>query len=387
MKRYIEIIFDNSYSMSAMIGKRLKNEMAKEIFGDSVLPLIKFSTDDVGFRLLRDGCEGKSPLKMMANKNELANTVLSVSNFDNNTPLYLTIKDSIDHCRKISNDYEDIHIFVLTDGEDNCYQTKEEVFSQSELEFIDKNVNMILVQFMVHDVTQANNLTAFSQFIGAKSFQVKYNNLKNNKQISSQLLKDLSKTALNNNYIIPHCYHSDNRSVIYTWEEIESKGYLRYWAGILFREGLIQWNPVERNSLREFEYREFKFLCAFRFVTDFPAELMNRMFLQLEAPYYYCLDEIYWDFTAAKWKYFQTIPKIVTVENPDKFNEINSFDSANAIGNNLLESQRFYEKRAYKVEQHYDEKGIYFTLTGTDLGEKMKQLSTGNKIQFNRENN
>ena len=71
MKRYIEIIFDNSISMRTTIGNKPKYAYAKQIFKDSVLPFLDFKTDDVAFRLLRDGCGGSSYGYRVADELEL----------------------------------------------------------------------------------------------------------------------------------------------------------------------------------------------------------------------------------------------------------------------------------------------------------------------------
>jgi hypothetical protein len=55
MRRYVEIIFDKSASMDYNIGNFKKNEIAKRIFNDSVLPYFNFLTDNISFRLLRNG--------------------------------------------------------------------------------------------------------------------------------------------------------------------------------------------------------------------------------------------------------------------------------------------------------------------------------------------
>ena len=52
MKRYIEVIFDNSYSMMTMVANKQKHEHAKQIFKDVVLPFLDFNSDDVAFRYI-----------------------------------------------------------------------------------------------------------------------------------------------------------------------------------------------------------------------------------------------------------------------------------------------------------------------------------------------
>jgi len=250
---------------------------------------------------------------------------------------------------------------------------------------------MLLVQFAVDSEIQTNNLNGFSQFIGAQTIQVNGNQLVDYKLAKSRLNKALSKSVLNNSYLLPHCFDTSLKGTNYTWDELELQGYLRYWAGMLFREGLIQWDPTAHNSLNEAEFRELKFLCALRFKSGFPAELMKRMFLQLSSPYYYCLDEMYWDFADAKWKFFPTIPKVEPVINPDRYKEID--DNALSIQNNKFSSniasrnnyrdhfEKYGEGNCYQVIRHNEDK-LTFSLKPTDCSKNMKTLNEGDIIKF-----
>ena len=130
MKRYIEVIFDNSYSMTTKVANKPKHEHAKQIFKDVVLPFLDFTTDDVAFRLLRNGCGGVSKAVKMADSIELTQKVYGVVNYDNNTPLFHTIRDSIETCQQNAGSYDKMLIFALTDGEDNCKDNMEKVFKE-----------------------------------------------------------------------------------------------------------------------------------------------------------------------------------------------------------------------------------------------------------------
>ena len=391
MKRYIEVIFDNSYSMMTMVANKQKHEHAKQIFKDVVLPFLDFNSDDVAFRLLRNGCEGFSKAVKMADSKELSQNVYGVVNYNNNTPLFHTIRDSIDTCQQNSGSYDKMLIFALTDGEDNCIDYMEEVFDELELKKLGIELDMLLVQFAVDSEIQTNNLNGFSQFIGAQTIQVNGNQLVDYKLAKSRLNKALSKSVLNNSYLLPHCFDTSLKGKNYTWNELELQGYLRYWAGVLFREGLIQWDPTAHNSLNEAEFRELKFLCALRFKSGFPAELMKRMFLQLSSPYYYCLDEMYWDFADAKWKFFPTIPKVEPIINPDRYKEIddsplsiqnNKFSSNIASRNNYRDHfEKYGEGNCYEVIRHNEDK-LTFSLEPTDISKNMKTLMEGDRITF-----
>jgi hypothetical protein len=57
MKRYIEIVYDNSGSMNDRVGNKKKYEIAQELFEKDILPSIGLKGDQVVLRLLRNGCE------------------------------------------------------------------------------------------------------------------------------------------------------------------------------------------------------------------------------------------------------------------------------------------------------------------------------------------
>jgi hypothetical protein len=385
MKRYIEIIFDDSISMQSSIGNSKKYEIAKRIFKDSVLPFINFNTDNVALRLLRGGCEGRSHPKRIDHLHDLILAIENILHFDNTTPLFLTIKDAINTCHKVSASYGQMHLFVLTDGEDNCSSRMEDVFSQSELDSIGINLDVLIVQFGVEDDVQANNLSAFSNYIGATTVQVKHDQLRNYNLIKDQLRRDLSKTSLNNDFRLAHCF-DESMSQTITWDEVENQGYLRYWAGILYMEGFIEWDPANMNVLKENEVRELKFLCALRFKSDLPSELMKRMFIQLESPYYYCLDQIYWDFSDAKWKYFPEKPSLRIIENQSRFNEI-SLDNATNFESNRQDYfdsgyKEYSEAGFYRVMRQSGDYNSVYWLKETDHQKPKAVLSEGDIIVF-----
>jgi hypothetical protein len=384
LKRYIEVIFDNSGSMQSKIGNAYKYDLAKEIFRETVLPFLNDGTDDFGLRLLRDGCYGLSQNVRCSSKIELCNEIISINRFDNSTPLYATIKDSVEYCSIISSTYDEIHLFVLTDGEDNCDQALSDIFKKDALKNLNINLDLLLVQFGVGSKIQSNNLTAFSNYIGAKTIQVTSEDLRNINFAKSSMKKELEKSTLNNTYQLPHCFDSDTNQVQLNWDEIEKLGLSRFWASILFEEKFISWNPVERNSIFEFEYNELQFLCSLRFKSNIPRELIVNMLQQLISPYYYCLDEIYWDFNAAKWKYFEKPIETEIIDNPDRFDEENLYQNDRFFQLDRDQSQIFRPGACYEVIKSDNNIGINYSLQPTDIQiGNMKQLHEGDFIQFN----
>ena len=130
--------------------------------------------------------------------------------------------------------YDEIHLFVLTDGEDNCEQALSDVFKKDTLKNLNINLDLLLVQFGVESNIQSNNLNAFSNYIGAKTIQVKSEDLSNLNFAKASMKKELAKTTLNNSYQLSHCFNSDPNQVQMTWDDIEKSGISRFWASILF---------------------------------------------------------------------------------------------------------------------------------------------------------
>ena len=56
MKRYIEVVYDNSLSMNENIGTRPKYEIARDLFEKEILPTIGFLGDHVVLRYFNGMC-------------------------------------------------------------------------------------------------------------------------------------------------------------------------------------------------------------------------------------------------------------------------------------------------------------------------------------------
>ena len=118
MKRYIEIVFDNSGSMGAnMANGKSRLENAKTLFKEEIMPDLNFLEDVVAVRTLRNGCDGMSYAKKVHSQNELVQQVDSLI-ASGGTPLYNTVKDALNACKNQIG--VDKIVFVLTDGDDTC---------------------------------------------------------------------------------------------------------------------------------------------------------------------------------------------------------------------------------------------------------------------------
>jgi hypothetical protein len=150
MKRYIEIVYDNSGSMTDHIGNRTKYEIAQELFEKEILPSVAMKGDEVVLRLLRKECESEKShaesltIQYGTNRKAMLSRIKTI-NHDQSTPLFYTIYDSIEACKKETADQ--YLIFVLTDGDDTCGVKIEELIDQDIIDKYVKFYKVLLVQF------------------------------------------------------------------------------------------------------------------------------------------------------------------------------------------------------------------------------------------------
>ena len=97
MKRYIEIVYDNSGSMNTYVGNRMKYEIAQELFEKEILPSIGLRGDQVVLRLLKDSCESsRSYGEPMPNqRNSMLNRIKNIKHNLGSTPLFYSVLDSV----------------------------------------------------------------------------------------------------------------------------------------------------------------------------------------------------------------------------------------------------------------------------------------------------
>lgn len=308
MKRYIEILFDDSGSMTGIHASgKLKHEVAKDLFVKSVLPSIGEPEDQVMLRLLRDiGCRpinsGIKPDFIGPTRKNIEDSIRGINRFDKSTPLYLTLKESIEECARLKSSgaqFEDYMIFVLTDGGDTCNHDIREVISENELKkwkVTIPKLEPVLVQFNVENSISKNNLSGAFKYLGGRSVSV---NDASNRSVS--LVKKTIKRAGFEGYIIPHCIESDPAGVSYSWQELEKEKILFHQAQLLSHSKLLSFEPDINKKVTHDQYHELKFLHGLAFSTQIPMNIIHAMVAQLERPLLYSHDCIRWDFSTAKW--------------------------------------------------------------------------------------
>jgi hypothetical protein len=380
MKRYIEIVYDNSASMNDRIGNKAKYEIAQDLFKKEILPTVAKKGDQVTLRLLRKNCKSANSqaesltLNCGTNRKAMLSRLKAI-NHDQSTPLFYTISDAVEACKKeIADQYL---IFVLTDGDDTCRVKIEELIDQDIIDKYVKFYKVLLVQLAVDSQTSSNNLTALTSHLAGQTISLSRSD--SGKSMSSKMKKALNTSGFNLKLPLDHCYESQP-GFESSWEEIESLGIDFHQALLLYNKGILSWIPENAKQVTPLELAELKFLFGLSFKSGLPDEFVLTMLKQLKKPYYYSHDCIYWDFSTARWKYFIPQNKIKQIENPNAINE----DGINKIeyNNNHDESiETFHDGIAYEV---VSAKTIFpgFILSPMKSRTPNKVLNLGDVVKF-----
>jgi hypothetical protein len=349
MKRYIEIVYDNSGSMTDHIGNRTKYEIAQELFEKEILPSVAMKGDEVVLSLLRKECESEKShaesltIQYGTNRKAMLSRIKTI-NHDQSTPLFYTIYDSIEACKKETADQ--YLIFVLTDGDDTCGVKIKELIDQDIIDKYVKFYRVLLVQLAIDSKTSSNNLTALTSYLGGQTVVLGRND--SGSTMRNKMKKALNSSGFSLKLPLEHCYENQP-GFEKTWEELESIGIDFHQALLLYNKDLLSWLPESSKQVSALELAELKFLFGLYFKSGIPDGLALTMLAQLKKPYYYSHDCIYWDFATARWKYFIPQNIINQMENPDARNEDGVNDMK--VNNHLRDRLEIYDDyQVYEVE-------------------------------------
>jgi hypothetical protein len=336
MKRYIEIVYDNSGSMKERVGNKLKYEIAQELFEKDILPSIGLRGDEVILRLLRNGCKyGTSIAEPLPNQRNVMLQRIKGINHNQGTPLFYTILDSVEACRKVKADQ--YLIFVLTDGDDTCQVKIEDLIDKDTLkkyvQFCNVKVKSLMVQLAVDSPVSRNNLTAFTNSLGGQAISLDSSD--SIPQMRKKLKLALNVSGFTNKFPLEHCFN-ELQGFDLAWEEIEESGINFHQAMLLHQKGLLTWMPNFDLVVSTLQFAELHFLFSLLFKSGLPEDLLKTMLSQLKKPYFYSFDCIYWDFAFARWKYLPQQNKVEQLPNPTarfedepERNAMLSFDNPN----------------------------------------------------------
>lgn len=313
MKRYIEIVYDNSGSMENRVGNKLKYEIAQELFEKEILPTIGLRGDHVVLRLLRKGCEeSTSVAETLPNQRNLMLNRIKGINHDQMTPLFYTVYDSVEACRMVKAD--EYLIFVLTDGDDTCGARIEDLIDENTLKRYVRFYKVLLVQLAVNSPISRNNLTAFTNALGGQAISLDSSD--SIPQMRKKLKVALNVSGFTNKFPLVHCFDA-LPGLEMTWEEVEETGIDFHQAMLLHQKVLLTWIPDYNTSVNSLQFAELRFLFSLLFKSGIPEDLSKTMLSQLKKPYYYSFDCIYWDFSSARWRYFIQQNQIQQLPNED----------------------------------------------------------------------
>ena len=300
MKRYIEIVYDNSGSMNDRVGGKKKYEIAQELFEKDILPTIGFRGDHVVLRLLRTSCEDSiSRTEILpTQRNLMLNRIKGISH-DQSTPLFYTVYDAVEACRNFRAD--EYLIFVLTDGDDTCGTMIEDLIDEDTLKKYVRFYKVLLVQLAVDSPISRNNLTAFTNALGGQAISLDSSD--SISQMRKKLKLALNVSGFSNKLPLEHCFDKLPGFDL-SWDEIENSGISFHQSMLLYQKGMLTWMPDLIINVRVLQLAELKFLHSLIFKSGIPEDLTKTMLSQLKKPYYYSFDCIYWDFSIARWRYF-----------------------------------------------------------------------------------
>lgn len=384
MRRYVEIIFDDSGSMNSALQGEPKHIIAKRLFKEKIIPKLNLKTDAVYLRTLSSSCGvGYSRAIQLENDITKITNIIDAISCTKDTPLYYTIKDSIDACKNVN--AEEKHIFILTDGDDTCFKMPEAILGNDFLKIKNQlNLKTILVQFAISSSITKNNLTAFSQIIGATNVIIESNEIKDLAIMDKKISKALIRSGLNTDVKFPHCDTLNSEAFCKLGDLLDYDFYL---VQLLHMEKFLSWKPTLRKWLSASQFMELEFLYALRFRNNIPENQVRQMLLQLQKPYQYSFDCIYWDFKARTWKYFPEMTKLETLPNPDArledYAEMEFLDRMEEKDN----SSELYEERQCYIVKHQGANEIKrdgFYLLKSNLPTEIRPLTVkeGDRIEF-----
>lgn len=381
MKRYIEIVYDNSGSMNHFIGDRAKYEIAQELFEREILPTVGFRGDEVVLRLLSRNCEygrsmAESLTRQFGNDRKAMIKKIKTIKHDQSTPLFYTIFDAIQACK--SQVADECLIFVLTDGDDTCSVKMVDLIDQQMIDKYVKFYKVLLVQLAVESSISSNNLTALTSYLGGQT--VKLGRTNTVSEMRNKMRWALKTSGFSMKLPLEHCYDRQEGPE-QSWEELKTLGIDFHQALLLYNKELLSWEPSAHKQVTALELAELKFLFGLCFKTGLPDSLVSTMLAQLKRPYYYSHDCIYWDFSVARWKYFIPQNKLEQMDNPNA-----QYEDQLSISNRLeyfeKEPENYYEHRIYRVEFNNNAINTSFSLRQSDLGDKVIDLKPGDLVKF-----
>lgn len=382
MNRYIEIVYDNSASMAGFLNGRAKYMIAQELFEKEIMPVIGLPGDQIVLRLLRHSCRDlPSAGELLPNDHSMMLNRIKQINYDQSTPLFYTVFDAVEACRRTQ--AEQHLIFVLTDGDDTCGVKIEDLISEDILHKYVRHYKVLLVQFAIESAVSKNNLTAFAAALNGQTIS-----LDGNDSVSvmrSKLKRALHTSGFSQTLPLDYCF-TDLPGYDINWIEAERIGIKFHHAFLLYLKQILPWKPDTKEMITPLQLAELQFLHALIFTSGLPDEITKSMLAQLKRPYYYSYDCIYWDFAAARWKYFMKQNPVHQLPNPEAKAEL--LDTEEHGNSNPSSHQIYHENRIYQVVESKTNNPGYYLIPEEIIDnmkvakKKAKVLKPGDRVRF-----
>ncbi len=377
MKRYIEIVYDNSGSMNEKIKNKYKYQVAQELFEQVLLPMIGLPGDEIVLRLLGHHCHSDTSIASSLtnlygnDKQGMLQHVKSITHAGQ-TPLIHTICDSIEACKAAK--YDQHCIFVLTDGDDTCAVNIYDLISKEDFENYVKFFQVLMAQLAVKSKISRNNLKAITDKIGGVTVLLEEED--DVAIMKEKLKKALNVSGINNQFPLEYCFDKLPGPDL-SWDDVHNMGIESHQAYLLFDKKFLSWKPDLNKSVSQLQLAELKFLFALMFKTGLPQNLMKTMLTQLKKPYYYSHDCIYWDFLNARWKYFKKGGTFEQIDNPDALHD----DEANLDNYKKIINNQIFTQQVYRVDYGHT-KALSFILNPIGNTDWSKEIQVGDQIKF-----
>lgn len=348
MKRYIELVYDNSSSMTGIIHSQQKWQIVLELFEKDILPHIGRPGDHVVLRELGNNCaKGSSKAEVLPNDKKDMLRILQKVSYNNFTPLFYSIFDAIEACK---NTKADEHlVFILTDGDDTCQVPLLQLIDKETIERYVIDFQVLLVQFAVDTPESSRNLFALASFLNCRSIAISSSDTI--PQMRTKLKESLITSGFAKKQKLEYCFTNKSGPMV-TWEQAKAEGITFHRATVLYNKSELKWEPNKDVDIHPLDYAELKFVHKLYFENGLNEDAVRAMLKQLKKPYYYDFKCIYWDFSTSEWRYHQKQNTVDFIDNP-KAIEADRKMMAPVLDNISLELANEMPKEYFTNHQYY----------------------------------
>ena len=381
MRKRIELIFDNSYSMSGLIGRKSKLEEAKEIFCKEILPKLE-NEKEVHLRVISSSCDSKSSAVVLSNNSLAAKNQIERIRLGGNTPLYRTIIDAIEESK---DSYDQLDLIILSDGGDNCSN-----FSIGDIAATLDNSNLknsMIIKFGEFSGLDNNSIDVLSSRLKGTVIKIGGNGKIDKRKLKRNISNGLKSAGILIGKLPQH-FDKKLKGADLDWVEAEKQQCSKFYANILFEKGLLSFDPYKTSKLKPYMIKELEFLCSIFFSSCFDIDQNKYILHNLEKPYFYNHEDIFWDFKASKWvefKHFELEEVVISDFDDDAIkDEAKKIELMERI--ELLNSDDDFDEEIEDELQNFNDRNFYQVVIEREKSERLTNPNLKfNIIPYNRD--